>query len=118
MEPNREHMRLWVEALRSGRYEQTTGRLRGETGYCCLGVACDISGLADWAEAGSDEYPWSYGGAEEILPDGVAEWLGVEDVSPMVFWELRDTQEELASLNDEGRTFAEIADAIEKEWLA
>jgi hypothetical protein len=30
----------WVEALRSGRYKQTTGQLQSLSGYCCLGVAC------------------------------------------------------------------------------
>lgn len=39
----------WVEALRSGEYEQGRGRLRvtdnaGDS-FCCLGVACEI-GLA------------------------------------------------------------------------
>lgn len=32
----------WVKALRSGKYEQTTGSLNNSSGYCCLGVACRI----------------------------------------------------------------------------
>ena len=40
-----------LDALRSGEYEQTDGTLkarrRDETvGYCCLGVMCDVSGIA------------------------------------------------------------------------
>lgn len=42
--------RKWIEALRSGRYRQTTGRLTdGEGGYCCLGVLCAIQD-PNWAD--------------------------------------------------------------------
>lgn len=39
----------WVKALRSGKYLQTKGNLfdadanDGQGGYCCLGVACEIT---------------------------------------------------------------------------
>lgn len=33
----------WVDALRSGKYEQTTGVLQDSKGYCCLGVACKVN---------------------------------------------------------------------------
>ena len=32
----------WANALRSGKFEQTTGALQDTSGYCCLGVACEI----------------------------------------------------------------------------
>lgn len=32
----------WVNALRSGEYQQTKGCLQDSEGFCCLGVACDI----------------------------------------------------------------------------
>ena len=32
----------WVEALRSGEYEQTQGVLDQDDRQCCLGVLCDI----------------------------------------------------------------------------
>ena len=35
--------RIWLEALRGGKYEQTTGVLRSKKdGFCCLGVLCDL----------------------------------------------------------------------------
>lgn len=40
--------RKWIKALRSGRYKQGVKRLRGDDKFCCLGVACDISGLGSW----------------------------------------------------------------------
>ena len=39
----------WLEALRSGNYEQTEGRLRDHKGHCCIGVlACVLK--ADFPE--------------------------------------------------------------------
>jgi hypothetical protein len=35
----------WIEALRSGEYQQTFGALRDNDGHCCLGVLCEVSGL-------------------------------------------------------------------------
>lgn len=32
----------WADALRSGKFKQTTGCLQDSNGYCCLGVACEI----------------------------------------------------------------------------
>lgn len=53
----------WLEALRSGEYSQTTGRLYDSNvgGYCCLGVACEIVGIDMRNESVSrwllEEYP-------------------------------------------------------------
>ena len=33
---------MWVSALRSGEYAQTTQFLRKGGGFCCLGVLCDL----------------------------------------------------------------------------
>lgn len=32
--------KVWVQYLRSGEFAQTTGTLRNDEGYCCLGVGC------------------------------------------------------------------------------
>jgi hypothetical protein len=32
----------WINALRSGKYQQTQGALQDFDGYCCLGVACKV----------------------------------------------------------------------------
>jgi len=44
----------WIEALRSGKYKQTSGELYksfeaypNTYGYCCLGVVCKVQGLTD-----------------------------------------------------------------------
>ena len=58
----REHRRELAAALRSGKYRQTRGRLRDSKGFCCLGVACEISGVGKWNgdEGYNDGGPVSY----------------------------------------------------------
>lgn len=34
----------WVAALRSGKYQQTSGILESNGNYCCLGVLCRVAG--------------------------------------------------------------------------
>src|SRR4051812_22459868 len=33
----------WVDALRSGKYTQTTKGLNDRRGHCCLGVLCEVA---------------------------------------------------------------------------
>ena len=59
---NPEVKQKWIDALRSGDYEQGSEKLRGVNGYCCLGVLCDIYSReydTQWEFRGYDEY-WAY----------------------------------------------------------
>src|SRR4051812_5428940 len=118
-----------VEALRSGKYEQGQGQLRLTQGaahrplYCCLGVACDISGLGDWAA--NDEYAIPDGHANRLhLPNAVREWLGfasengVLDEDEYILDEQNRRHSLLSNANDSGATFATIANAIEADKVA
>lgn len=120
MEPNRERIQMWVDALRSGKYKQGTRILKDAYGnYCCLGVACEISGLGRW-ETGLG-YVVPYGLGEDysmsFMPKPVGEWygLGTRDV----FLHIGGGEcEYVTVLNDVDRfTFEEIAYAIEREFL-
>jgi hypothetical protein len=42
MKLNKKQFKQWMEALRSGKFEQTNAVLQDNVGYCCLGVACKI----------------------------------------------------------------------------
>lgn len=81
----RAHRLEWVEALESGRYTQARSELRcvwsGNSGaesadYCCLGVACDISGLGQWKDPMSPTYEVDGVSSALLLPPAVSEWLG------------------------------------------
>lgn len=106
----------WVEALRSGRYRQCRSYLRADDAFCCLGVLCDISGLAEWDQPGTAAHtaPGMYLGAETTLPTAVMAWSGLRRDNPEVV--LSDgAPYTLADLNDEGTSFKEIADVIERQ---
>ena len=122
----RENRRKWVEALRSGKYKQTSGSLHDDNGFCCLGVACEISGLGEWERDAifGNQTDYRYMGKTGSLPAPVAAWLGLTSKSPT--WDegkwsesgniTDDMDDNLAVRNDEGVTFAEIADIIERVW--
>jgi hypothetical protein len=40
-------MRIWIDALLSNNYTQTTGSLEDNDGFCCLGVGCKVLIPAD-----------------------------------------------------------------------
>lgn len=116
----------WIAALRSGKYTQITGALHKDNGFCCLGVACDISGLGEWKlNYDSNENPtskpqafWDVQGKRnrKILPECVMEYFGIND-STGLFYNSDSIRTELTNLNDTSRlSFNEIADVIEKNW--
>jgi hypothetical protein len=41
----KENVKEWLKALKSGGYKQTKGRLCINNLYCCLGVACELKGV-------------------------------------------------------------------------
>lgn len=107
---------LWLAALRDGSHAQSTGALRTTTGFCCLGVYCDVKG-AKWLERG-DHFTTESGagwflGWQEIGHDATAAlqaettYRDIDD-SPVNVMKL------LSAANDQGASFAQIADWIEK----
>ena len=96
-----------IAALQSGKYTQTKGRLRDGDAFCCLGVACDISGIGKWNGN-------SYSSEEDVLTNEVRDYFGFHNSNGGV----RDytTESCLSELNDQGHSFTEIADFIEANW--
>jgi hypothetical protein len=130
--------RDWVDALRSGQFNQAKGFLRVIEGvadpaegsvaeihnsYCCLGVLLDT--MSDgWYDDNEDIVTWlepepNGDGGYYVMNENVhninddsSGTLINEDVAiEMGLFER--TQEFLSGLNDNGATFAEIADIIE-----
>lgn len=98
----------WVEALRSDRYRQADGSLREERSikrysYCCLGVLCHAMG-AKWINGVPvlGETVLEADG-EAYLSFDALKLTGLDDASQRV----------LATMNDGGARFPEIADHIE-----
>lgn len=104
---NAELKAKWIEALRSGKYKQGRTQLRSDNdAFCCLGVLCDIEPDVTWEKkTGSYDavYDSEFDGGE--LPSSFREWAGISS----------DREQELIEMNDDyGKSFAEIADYIEK----
>lgn len=99
----------WLKALRSGKYKQTQGYLKNEGGYCCLGVLCDLAakeGIGTWD---GDYFSSGYITVDGLLPARVMKWAGLSRNYGITY-----KKSTLDSLNDNGSSFKEIADIIEK----
>lgn len=123
----RAHRRALINALRSGRYKQTQGKLRRGRGYCCLGVVEDLRGCAWIPNDDNLGMLTAYvtdtiDGADNWLSPAGEAWLGVKMKDPFVYIgpdQLSSGSEEcvltMAQLNDRGVPFATIADVLEQQ---
>lgn len=120
---NPEVKTLWVQALRSGEYPQGKGRLNRThsltdmqpTGYCCLGVLCDVynknTGKGKWVPNRTFGYTFVAAPNDmsaTAVPHTVAGWAGLNQYSAL---------SHLVELNDSrtmNRDFNGIADWIEE----
>ena len=112
----------WIEALRSGQYEQGSGNLKqirssAKELYCCLGVLCDVSNLKEWFATGDMANTFKYGDVdleEGLVPPEVRDWAGLTEYA--VDWDSVHFEESLAAKNDDkGWSFEQIADWLESE---
>jgi len=97
----------WLEALRSGKYPQVQGTLKGLTedgkeGYCCLGVFCSVVLGEEPELCVEDEDLVLYEGPSEtyIKITNIIGWVEAKGID----------------MNDNGEEFSTIADMIEEEW--
>lgn len=119
---DQEIKREWVEALRSGRYQQGRNVLRSgwdaDAQFCCLGVLADLyakSHGVPWAPPEEGTSAWTLpDGSVALLGHDVTEWARLND-SPSVDDPAGGTMA-LSALNDLGKhSFAQIADLIEEQ---
>lgn len=125
---------LWIAALESGEYAQTTGALhvlsehvgaRGNEevirtkGYCCLGVLCEVAiknGLDLKRRiniASTLEY---FDEANGVAPAKVMKWSGLKSATGDFYTAPVDDFTCLTQLNDDGTSFQEIANIIREHW--
>lgn len=118
---NREFATRWVEALRGGEYLQCQNVLHGGQGYCCLGVAEIVAG--NEFEEDDGIFVLKHDRRKTVsLSDATMRATGMRSAFGRIF----DSSgvitvgggdyTSLADANDDGRTFAQIADAIEQNW--
>jgi hypothetical protein len=125
----------WTAALRSGKYLQGRNNLALDGRFCCLGVLCALAvdeNITDRSEPPIGS-PVRFGGVSAFLPNEVSRWSGLDSFSPQVKYSALDPKHpavrnvvalmgeipdvvSLASLNDQGMPFSEIADLIDREF--
>jgi hypothetical protein len=127
---NPEVKQKWIDALRSGEYEQGMKALRDRFNrFCCLGVLCDIyikeHPETKWETSLYDKSLYGVN-FECVIPPEIVwkHWAQLNESNPVVCQrnprninDVLDGQniDTLASLNDTGFTFEEIAQIIEHQ---
>ena len=102
--------KLWVEALRSGEYQQAEYDLQNGEGHCCLGVLCEVAdhnGVKVYRDGNM------LFGATLNHQAHVMQWAGVSKGYGSLKYLGQRTS--LTDLNDNGKSFSELADIIESE---
>jgi hypothetical protein len=115
---NPEAKAAWLEALRSGRYQQGKNLLvrmneDGSSEYCCMGVLCELAidhgvrVVREVAQEGALSVIY-FSSHDTFPPHSVKEWAKLDSKAEI----------ELATMNDgqhgDGFNFAKIADWIEE----
>ena len=101
----------WMLALKSNKYKQGKKYLHRDDTYCALGVLCDLSKEGEWVKDSISDGVYSYKVDKHnpvtFPPDEVMTWSGMrkEDADLLTAF--------VSQLNDKGKTFAEIAEALE-----
>lgn len=102
--------RRWLEALRSREYMQGRGCLVERGRYCCLGVGCQVLDPMGFRFDGPRD--------EDTLGDGLSARTGSFTFWPHAYSAALSRHHpalwEAVSMNDRGRSFAEIADYLEQ----
>jgi hypothetical protein len=124
----RETTQRWLQALGSNNYDQTTGALRTENGFCCIGVLANVIDYTKWVNSEHfDSYTYGSNGPRSTL--GLGEfmaWTGIDGYPEIVpkpsveffdfDWNYNDyfsLQVNLTDLNDSGATLFQIGTYIE-----
>lgn len=105
----------WLHELRNGGHEQVQGTLKGikpngNLGYCCLGVLEEkvLSNQIDAVKLIDSDYI-------DLSTVYVGPISTYDRLKEDVIGD-RELVDELIEKNDEGWTFAKIADYIERDW--
>lgn len=103
----------WLEALRSGRYQQGEKALKDGPCFCCLGVALDVIDSAQWGANGwgvRDEHDGPVFSMSDTVE--LSAQLGVPEYACSLLADMNDGTQ-TGGLEERRLSFAEIADWIE-----
>lgn len=109
--------KLWVDALRSGKYTQCRKFLSLNNEFCCLGVLCEELIRTEQVELKVEQSPFFskyYDNNNSMLPSAVKDYISIEKEDPWKIGNANSLYTILVGMNDdEYKSFSEIADYIE-----
>lgn len=114
--------KLWIKALKSGKYKQGTECLRKVNKFCCLGVLSDLYAKENKIKWKKDKESYRLFNEGYVLPSMVREWAGLDGHNPGVLITEKIKKKidcnwkssSLSNLNDKGCNFKQIAECIDK----
>lgn len=125
VKPDKRRLMIWVRALRSGKYKQTTGTLKDWRGDCCLGVVSEEyqrwakrnhEPLLKIAPTKGDDGNVSFTRFDNHsgdLPPKVRRWIGINEQNPWLYFRKDKRWLSAATANDDyKKSFKEIAQAV------
>jgi len=112
----KEIIRVWIKALESGEYKQGRKylcRIRGdERSYCCLGVLCEVAHIPEQKKTThAVEYKDNEDFNYKSLPAALSNFLRINSTGKL---DLNVPDVTLASMNDNGADFRNIANVIRR----
>jgi hypothetical protein len=108
-QPTTEELQIWINAIRSGKYNQAQYYLNRDNGFCCLGLACNLFIKKEDLKKELDDT--IKGGLPEDQPSAPDWLIAINDQFERKIGVL------LSALNDADYTFDEIADLIELVYV-
>lgn len=127
---NAEIAQKWIADLRSGKYKQGQGQLCDGKTHCCLGVLCEQAAAKEKLNDGQKcsrkliDRQVRFDDRAGMLSPRIYSWAAMDGRNrneaghacwPSMRGQYSPTRD-LVMDNDDGKTFAEIADIIEKHW--
>lgn len=104
-----DEFKTWIANLRSGKFSQTHRTLQNSQGFCCLGVLCET------VVPGYTRHPNGF--LADVAPhiaSGAPYWVAYINED---FAAKHSNTISLIAMNDEGYSFNDIADILEKTYL-
>ena len=129
----KEILRKWIDALRSEEYSQVQDWLKfyiaGKCYFCATGVLCDLYSKEtgkEWEEEPEQRKgPAFIYDEEQSIPPEIIEWaefshsggpIYMEDGEVFISLKKRKYHQGIATLNDTGSTFHQIANKLEEVY--
>lgn len=112
----KERIKLWVAALRSGKYIQTYWRYKLDNSFCPLGVLFDTLGPNLWGRSSlTDEFTWGIWEPEQLVMVAAA-LTGIPSSALYRLLVMNDTTD--TTFNEFAEMIEEMVASIEKGDVA